>query len=233
MTAIGLGDSNRIVEYIAQQVYQTAHKNGDSAYGVEDLKQAGNAGLQRAAVQFKPERGVKFTTFAFLQIRWAILDFLNEGGTLIRRPRWYREILAEVDRAQELLRQSRGQEPTSAQLAAALDITLQRLQELESYRLQRVSSEGLTIQQATGPTPEDGTHRRELGKIIDALKVCLAKLPPALKTILELREFEKLSLREVAQRQNLSIGRVHSLQHQGRQQLRTCLQKAGWTVDDV
>lgn len=92
--------------------------------GVEydDLFQAGCVGLVKAAENFEPERGLKFSTYAVPVILGEIRRLFRDGGA-VRVSRGLRELAQKVREAEERLRDSMGRAPSVDELAQALEIT--------------------------------------------------------------------------------------------------------------
>ena len=110
----------RFVAHIAKR-YQ--------AYGLtmEDLVQEGTIGLNRAAELFKPERGYKFTTYAFWWIRQSITKALNLNGKCVKMPPDVQTILKDIKRAKQRLHKQNGYEPSIAEIAAVLNKSQNRI----------------------------------------------------------------------------------------------------------
>lgn len=227
----------RFVGYIARRIYhQVAASRRGHGDDVEDLVAAGCLGLVKAAPRFDPERGVAFSTFAFFHIRGAIWDYVHKEGTLIPLSRRCREQLAEVEWAREQMRQRWGQEPTAEHLAAALGLSLAQLHELENCQIVWDAAEELdTPARAPGPAETTALKEQQMRKrqLVEDLETCITALPWEDRVIVTLREYEDLTLQEVAQVLRMSKDAVYRRQQKARAQLRAALQAAGWDVEDV
>lgn len=95
--------------------------------GVEydDLFQAGCLGLVKAAENFDPARGVRFSTYAVPVILGEVRRLFRDGGA-IRVSRGLRELAQRVREATERLREETGESPTVDRIAQALEITPER-----------------------------------------------------------------------------------------------------------
>ncbi len=97
-----------------------------------DLIEEGNLGLIHAVDRFEPERGLRFSTYASLWIRQAILRGLAEQSRAVRIPVQMFQQLNRYTRAERTLRSRLGREPQVSEIAAELDISTPRAERLRS-----------------------------------------------------------------------------------------------------
>lgn len=95
-----------------------------------DLIQEGNLGLMRAADKFDWRRGLKFSTYATWWVRQAITRALADQGRTIRLPVHMSDRIRRLYRASRDLEQKLGREPTLAELAAELDISTRKVEQV-------------------------------------------------------------------------------------------------------
>ncbi len=100
-----------------------------------DLIEEGNLGLIHAVDRFEPERGLRFSTYASLWIRQAILRGLAEQSRAVRIPVQMFQQLNRYVRAERTLRGRLGREPLVVEIAAELDISTPRAERLRALLL--------------------------------------------------------------------------------------------------
>jgi len=95
-----------------------------------DLVQEGNLGLMHAVDKFDWRKGFKFSTYATWWIRQAIARGIANSGRTVRLPTHADDLLTRVTTARSRLERQLGQRPTTAQVAADLEIDEQRVTEV-------------------------------------------------------------------------------------------------------
>lgn len=149
----------RLVEANLRLVIWVAKKHGGLTF--MDRIQEGNIGLMRAAERFDHRRGAKFSTYAVWWIRQAISRAVADGGRTIRLPVHVQETLRKIERARQQLHAGMGQVPEAEQLAALLELPVDRVAKLMNLPEEPIPLDGeefdriQNIADASMPTPEE------------------------------------------------------------------------------
>lgn len=180
----------------------------------DDLLGWGMLGLIAAADSFDVRRGLKFTTYAYPRIRGAILDELRRLDFL---PRGRREKLRDLDRVVRDLEQLNGMPPTPEEIAAALGIGTDEVDEImHSARvagcvsLAEGPSEEL-IQLLSDPKSEDPVGSAEWQEMKALLVRAIANLPEQEQTVVTLYYGEELLLKEIGEIMGVTESRVSQI----------------------
>jgi RNA polymerase sigma factor (sigma-70 family) len=230
---------DRFIRANLRLVVSIARRYVRSGMPMLDLIQEGNTGLVRAVEKFDYLRGYKFSTYATWWIRQAISRAIAQQERTVRLPV---HLVEDVNRMRNVARQltrELGMEPEPEQVAVAMDVTVERVNELIRWSQDTVSLDtpvgddgdtnlGDLVADSDAPSPEDvvlaGLERARIEGLLNHLDDRSAGIMRARYGLEDGREH---SLTEVATRFSLSRERIRQLEIQALGRLRELARAEG------
>lgn len=152
-----------LVERYEQLVSYLANKFANRGEPVDDLRQIAYIGLLKAIDRFDPDAGAKFMTYATPTIVGEIKRHFRDKGWMLKVPRRLQETHLAINRVTEQLTRSLGRTPLPAELAKALDVSVELV--LEALELgQNYSMLSLDVQSGSEDTERSASLTDFLGE---------------------------------------------------------------------
>lgn len=187
---------------------------------LDDLIQAGMIGLLEAAQKFDGSKGASFETYAGIRIRGAIVDEMRRGDWV---PRSVHRNTRRITEAMNYLEARLGREPTDAEIAAEMDISLSEYHAMandsvsgrlfsldETLHEEEINTTQISVSEML-QGPAEVTQRKALQK---ALAEAIDDLPEREKLVLSLYYEEEMNLKEIGLVLGVSESRVCQIHSQ-------------------
>jgi RNA polymerase sigma factor for flagellar operon FliA len=196
---------------------------------MDDLVGWGVMGLMDAVEKFDHKQDIKFSTYASIRIRGAIIDQIR---SLDWAPRSLRTMARKVGAAREKLRQEKGAEPSTSAIAEEMgtteehvDNTVSQLQtahilSLDDYLPSEESSESRKVDMTSSTTAPNPSHVAESKERQVILVETILELPEQQQKVLNLYYYEELTLKEIGAVLEVSESRVSQIHTAAMKRLR-------------
>lgn len=218
-----------LVKYIASRVIL-----GKSKYvEYDDLVGYGMVGLMDAMNKFDESKGMKFSTYASIRIKGAMIDEIRRNSPISKGAM---DKLNRYNEAIDSLQKSLGREPGNEEIAKALNMSLEDVGEVENYinYISVVSLENIIfsedddisimgiIEDKNSPSPEKTLEEKEE---VEVLSKALGLLNEKDGIVLSLYYYEGLTLKEIGKVLEVSESRVCQLHSRAIRNLRAAMKK--------
>jgi RNA polymerase primary sigma factor len=221
-------------------VVSVAKQYQNQGLSFPDLINQGNLGLVKAAQKFDETRGFKFISYAVWWIRQSIMEAISEHTRIVRLPLNRISCINKIAKAIPYLEQSLEREPTNAEIANYLELSIEEVETINSIKKRQISFDmPLThdgesdfslydvVQNENFPTPDDHlidesvrtNIQRALGKLTD-------REAGVLTMSYGLNNSRVLSLYDIAMQYGTSTERIRQIKNSALVKLRNLLQQS-------
>jgi len=222
----------QLVESNLRLVIAMARAYSSSGVPLLDLIQEGNMGLMRAVEKFDYRRGYKLSTYATWWIRQSMTRAIADQARTIRLPLHVLDLVKKIHRANRALAQKLGRDPLPSDIAAELDIPIDRVLELQRTIEDPVSLEGPVgdgesnfadlVEDQNARQPEAAVTRRQRE---EELRAALEELGERTRRVLEARfglnDREPATLEQVGAEIGVTRERVRQIETRALRELET------------
>ena len=214
-----------LIRYVVGRVKVTL----PATISIEDIAGYGVEGLINAIERYSPQKNTRFETYALIRIRGAILDKIRAQDFL---PRSLRKKIKDIKNAQEHLKQELGRMPTTAEVAAYLDMEADKVTQIMSedttmtsiYDKKGSTDDSIeiidTIEDTNKLNPQEQAEEKNVKQ---ELEKALQRLPERERIIMVLYYQENMTLKEIGETISMSESRVCQLHAQAIMKLKNIL----------
>ena len=201
------GAREGLIETHLPLVRAVARRYAGRGVELDDLVQAGSVGLVKASRRFDPARGIAFAAFAAPTIEGEIRHHLRDRAGPIRVPRDLQALAARLRRDEPALASSLGRPPSTAELAARLEVSVEQVQQVRALTQLRT-----VVPPENGATASDAAAAPEEQAAVRLLLTeQLRRLDERERQVVYLRFHRDLSERQIAREVGISQAQVSRL----------------------
>lgn len=229
-TKLSLEERNRLITDHYPMVRKVAYRMArrlPRCVDVDDLINIGVLGLIEAVERFEPTRAQSFSAYARIRVQGAMVDEMRKNDWV---PRSVRDRSARLQRARQALEDDLGRSPTREETARFLQVSIDRLGELE-----RTADVRVLVSTEEG-SDDEGTisdKLADLGQAVDEtvrrvqvsgrVREVISALPDRERTIVQRYYFEDRTFREIAAELGVTESRVSQLHTRLKKRMRPML----------
>lgn len=207
----------------------------------QDLISEGNIGLMEAVDRFDPKKGNKFSTYATFWIRQKILAYLNQKVDIVRLPSFLNQRIRKINIIKQDFFNKFGRDPDDEEICEMLDINAKSLglaqnsmnfKRMKNSNNNQKSPETLDVLDEEerdllndygGITFDTNENQKEEDRKINELKIVLEALEGRDARIMHMRFFQNLTLREIAEKMNVTTERIRQIEQKILRHIRSML----------
>ena len=199
--------------YIAKGIASNMNSTFYRYATTEEMVHQGVIALIDSLERFQPEKGIKFSTYAYTKVRGAIIDYVRKQDWL---PRRVRKADIQITRTEELLTNMLGRKPTREEMADKLGISLEEYDQsmlklsaetpcsLESLLESPMQIHSSSLQEGDF-NPQEQVDKKEL---LEVLMQAIDTLNEQERTVLSLYYYEDLTMKEIGEVMGVSEQRI-------------------------
>jgi len=221
----------RLIESNLRFVVSYVKRYQGMGLGLLDLMHEGNLGLIEAARRFDPKRNVKFISYAVWWVRQAVIHALTQSQRIAHVPQKLSDQILQMKRKAALLKSELDRDPSRAEIAAAMGLTVQDVEDLEMLVEKDVSlSDSFNdddmkmeekLSDTLAPSVEHQIIRSSiLGQLRDVMTELEEKEALVLKWRFGLDDDQPLTLQEIGDRLHLTRERIRQIEQKAMTKLR-------------
>lgn len=207
----------------------------------QDLISEGNIGLMEAVDRFDPKKGNKFSTYATFWIRQKILAYLNQKVDIVRLPSFLNQRIRKINIIKQDFFNKFGRDPDDEEICEMLDINAKSLElannsmnfkrmknsnknEKNPETLDILDEEERDLLNDYGNIFFDtNENQQEEDRKINELKIVLEALEGRDARIMHMRFYQNLTLREIAEKMNVTTERIRQIEQKILRHIRSML----------
>jgi RNA polymerase primary sigma factor len=231
----------KLVVHIAKTYYDLCR---NTTIGYEDLISEGNMGLHKAATRYRSTFGTRFSSYAGWWIRQHIMRCLSNNARTIRIPVHMVDKISKIRKVQALLTKELGKDPTPAEIAESLGISVTQVENLLKKDIHTLSLDspshpdmpdstlGDSLADESLPAPGESLEKQNDR---ERLRRLIAKLPPMEQMVISqrfgLNGNDARTLEYIGSRVRLTRERIRQLQQKALHKLRRMIEVENARVD--